>query len=278
MLPSKALTPPNPGGFSFENCQRNELLEKEICQQGLRVPKVRKTGTTIAGLVYKEGVILGADTRATDDMVVADKNCLKIHFITSKIYCCGAGVAADAEMTTQLLSSNLQLHALSTGREPRVVTACRMLKQQLFRYKGHIGASLIVGGMDCRGPHLYTVHPHGSTDKLPFVSMGSGAGAAMSILEDRFQPNMELKPALDLLRDAIKAGIMCDLGSGSNVDLCIINKEKVKLLRGFEQLGKRGERHGSYRYRKGTTAILAQSVKPLEVELVEEDIQTIDME
>ncbi|XP_029441335.1 proteasome subunit beta type-7-like [Rhinatrema bivittatum] len=278
MLRCGAPTHPRAGGFGFENCQRNECLEKELSQQGLKVPKARKTGTTIAGLVFKDGVILGADTRATDDMVVADKNCLKIHPITSRIYCCGAGVAADAEATTQLLSSNLQLHALSTGREPRVVTACRMLKQMLFRYKGHIGASLIVGGVDCRGPHLYTVHPHGSTDKLPFVSMGSGAGAAMSILEDRFKPNMELNTALDLLRDSIKAGILCDLGSGSNVDVCIITKEKVELVRSYDQPVERGERHGSYRYQKGTTTVLAQSVKPLELELVEENVQTMDTE
>lgn len=48
--------------------------------------------------------------------------------------CCGAGTAADTEMTTQIISSNLELHALSTGREPRVATANRMLKQMLFRY------------------------------------------------------------------------------------------------------------------------------------------------
>lgn len=48
--------------------------------------------------------------------------------------CCGAGTAADTEMTTQLISSNLELHSLSTGRLPRVATANRMLKQMLFRY------------------------------------------------------------------------------------------------------------------------------------------------
>lgn len=47
--------------------------------------------------------------------------------------CCGAGTAADTDMTTQLISSNLELHSLSTGRLPRVVTANRMLKQMLFR-------------------------------------------------------------------------------------------------------------------------------------------------
>lgn len=40
---------------------------------------------TISCPVYQDGVILGADTRATDDMVVADKNCMKIHYIAPKI-------------------------------------------------------------------------------------------------------------------------------------------------------------------------------------------------
>lgn len=35
--------------------------------------------------IPQDGVILGADTRATDDMVVADKNCMKIHYIAPNI-------------------------------------------------------------------------------------------------------------------------------------------------------------------------------------------------
>lgn len=33
----------------------------------------------------KDGVVLGADTRATEGMVVADKNCSKIHYISANI-------------------------------------------------------------------------------------------------------------------------------------------------------------------------------------------------
>lgn len=50
--------------------------------------------------------------------------------------CCGAGVAADAEMTTRMAASNMELHALSTGREPRVATVTRLLRQTLFRCWG----------------------------------------------------------------------------------------------------------------------------------------------
>ncbi|KAI8810286.1 nucleophile aminohydrolase, partial [Cladochytrium replicatum] len=145
------------------------LLEAE----GLKHPKMTKTGTTIVGCLYKDGLVLGADTRATEGPIVADKNCEKIHYLAPNMYCCGAGTAADTELTTALISSRLELRRLQTGRPSRVVTAMTMLKQMLFRYQGHIGAALIVGGVEVNGPQLYTVYPHGSTDKLPYVTMGS---------------------------------------------------------------------------------------------------------
>uniref|UniRef100_A0A6B2FAI0 Proteasome subunit beta n=1 Tax=Bothriechis nigroviridis TaxID=88079 RepID=A0A6B2FAI0_BOTNI len=267
---------PATGGFSFHNCARNAQLEAEGAQKGLRLPTARKTGTTIAGVVYKDGIVLGADTRATEGMVVADKNCAKIHFIAPNIYCCGAGTAADTEMTTQMISSNMELHSLSTGRLPRVVTANRMLKQMLFRYQGYIGAALVLGGVDVTGVHLYSIYPHGSTDKLPYVTMGSGSLAAMAVFEDKFKPEMEEEEAKQLVRDAIAAGIYNDLGSGSNIDLCVINKSKLDFLRPYNTPNKKGERQGKYRCEKGTTGVLLEKVIRLELEVAEETVQTMD--
>jgi len=42
------------------------------------------------------------------------------------------------------------------------------------------------------GPHLYTIYPHGSTDKLPYVTMGSGSLAAMAVFEAGYRANMEV--------------------------------------------------------------------------------------
>ena len=39
---------PAKGGFSFDLCPRNGMLENK----GLKVPGFRKTGTTIVGLVF----------------------------------------------------------------------------------------------------------------------------------------------------------------------------------------------------------------------------------
>lgn len=220
------------GGFNFELCKRNEHLVK----RGVPLPAPTKTGTTIAGILYKDGVVLGADTRSTSGSTVADKNCEKIHFIADNIYCCGAGTAADTENVTGMVSSQLKLHQYATGRQSRVITALTLLKQHLFKYQGHISAALVLGGVDLNGPHLFTVYPHGSTDSLPFCTMGSGSLNAMSVFEAEYRDDMEKAEAMNLVARAIKFGVYNDLGSGSNIDLCIITKDGVEYKRNIEYL------------------------------------------
>ncbi|CAL8094149.1 unnamed protein product [Calicophoron daubneyi] len=252
------------GGFSFENCYRNQFLEKK----GFSQPKAVKTGTTICGVVFKDGVVLGADTRATEGNVVAEKNCQKIHYISKRIYCCGAGTAADTDMTTKMISSKVELHRLNTKREPRVILPLRLLKDYLFGYRGYVGAALVLGGVDYTGPHLYSVAPHGSSDKLPYVTMGSGSLAAMSVLESRYRPEMDREEAIKLVRDAIAAGIFNDLGSGSNVDICVITKDETKFMRPYDIANKRGEREAKYNPPAGSTAVLSKSVQKVEFDIV----------
>jgi len=251
-------------GFNFENCIRNDFLEG----QGYKAPSTMKTGTTIVGLTYKDGIVLGADTRATNGPIVADKNCEKIHYIAPNIYCCGAGTSADTENTTEIISSQLALHRLNTGRQSRVATACKMLKQLLFRYQGHIGAHLILGGVDVDGPHLYTIHNHGSVDKLPYVTMGSGSLAAMAIFEAGYKDDLEKQEAIDLVEAAIRAGIFNDLGSGSNIDINIISREadntvKLQIERNYRTPNERKFPAAVYNFPKGTSAVLTESFTPI---------------
>lgn len=56
-----------------------------LAQKGYHAPKAQKTGTTIAGIIYKDGVILGADTRATSDSIIADKKSEKIHYLAKNM-------------------------------------------------------------------------------------------------------------------------------------------------------------------------------------------------
>ena len=236
----------------------NNMLERI----GLTAPKPMKTGTTIVGVVYKDGVVLGADTRATEGSIVCDKNCEKIHHIASNIYCCGAGTSADTENVTRLISSQLEMSRLSLGTKPRVITACTRLKQHLFKYQGHVSAALVLGGVDATGPHLHCVYPHGSTDSLPFATMGSGSLAAMAVFEAKYREDLDEKEAIEMVNEAIQAGIFNDLGSGSNVDICVLTKDKTTILRGYETPNQRlYNRKAGYNYPRGSTAMIENTKK-----------------
>lgn len=45
-----------------------------------------------------------------------------------------------------------------------------------------------------------------------------------------------------LVRNAIAAGIFNDLGSGSNVDVCVIRKGSVEYIRPYDVANQKGQR------------------------------------
>lgn len=136
-----------------------------------------------------------------------------------------------------------------------------LLKQHLFRYQGHIGAYLVVAGVDPTGVGLFTVHAHGSTDKLPYVTMGSGSLAAMATFESQWKKDLDREGAIKICADAIQAGIFNDLASGSNVDVCVIEKDKpTQLMRNYIRPNERANKERNYRFARGTTAILNEKI------------------
>ena len=183
---------------------------------------------------------------------------------------------------TKLISSQLELLRLQMGCQSRVVTAMTQLKRRLFKYQGHVSAALVLGGVDVTGAHLYTIYPHGSTDKLPFVSMGSGSLAAMAVLESGFADDLSETAAVELVAAAIRAGIFNDLGSGSNVDITVIRSppsapsapgapqpDVVTVMRNYQtaagdvaDLRARVVRPSSRWIPKGATVVLETSFRP----------------
>jgi 20S proteasome subunit beta 2 len=226
--------------------------------------RYKKTGTTIAGCVCSDGhVILAADTRATQNTIVADKRAQKLHPLSRNAWCAGAGTSADLEMITkqclysmaleQLRDStigndndgmhqNHHLMAMYTTSAKQdeedngnsllvgkvsVGHLCSFLQEKLWKEQGNLGVNLILGCVDQDGrAYLRALHPHGSMDvDLPFAALGSGGLAAMSILERGYHRRLNVTEATELVQAAIVAGIQNDLGSGSQVDLCVIRPD-----------------------------------------------------
>lgn len=133
-----------------------------------------------------------------------------------------------------MIKRELELHRLNTHSENRVQMAANRLSSHAFSYGGHIGTHLIIGGVDCKGPQIIEVSNCGHSKHEPYATTGSGSLAAMAIMETQYKDNMTQEECVALCVAAIEAGIYHDLGSGSNVDVCIIKRGKTEYLRNYK--------------------------------------------
>ena len=184
------------------------------------------TSADLQHLTYQAAVSLALQQRAHQD---AGNASLKV-YNNSKINDNAKSVSiekSDEEKENREGNNKTSLIVSPPGflahRIP-VHTVCRWLQNVLFRGNGQLSAYLIVGGLDAKGQaRLYALHPHGSMDAaLAYTALGSGSYAAMSVLESRHRSDMTIDEATQLVRDAIAAGIRNDLGSGSQIDVCVI--------------------------------------------------------
>lgn len=175
--------------------------------------------------------------------------------------------------TVKLMRANAEAHRLNTNRKIIPVTFIKTyLSRMFYRYSGYISCIFIVGGFDSKGPHLYMVYKEGSTMTLPYATMGSGSYIAMSVLETRYRPDLTEDEAKELVADAITAGIMNDLGSGSNVDLCVIKKDSAEKLYAVRKIGVTGKRQLDFSVRPGTTSVYSKTIKKIDVDIIEENV------
>ncbi|KAH8286686.1 hypothetical protein KR018_011627, partial [Drosophila ironensis] len=235
-VPLPAQYPSGPSGFSFDNCLRNAHL----VQAGMHLPDIFATGTTVVGIIFNGGIMLGTDTRTTKKNLIPSRRTRKIFRLQDNIYAAGAGVAQDLRELMELTESQMNLQFLNTNyRRVPVVCASQFVSQSLYRFRGRLGANVIIAGVDSSGAHLYCCTFDGTIDKLPFSAVGSGTLAAINVLELRWRAGMEENTAHDLVYDAVCAGVYDDLFSGSHVHVCIVRNDysvhqEVNLLRDDE--------------------------------------------
>ena len=75
--------------------------------------------------------------------------------------------------------------------------------------------------------------------------------------------SLQRESAIALVAAAISSGIFNDLGSGSNVDVCVITKEKTDMYRGYEKPNERGVKEQKYNFDKGTTPWTKEQIRDM---------------
>ena len=198
---------------------------------------VLKTGTTILGIVCKDGVVMAADRQITGGgSIVVGKNFPKVVQINDYLVSSWTGGVADAQRLGKLISAELRLKELKSKSRPSVKQSANLagnITYQNIRQPSmipfHVG-SLVAGYNEDGSTELYTVEPAGSVQKVEDydANFGSGMPYVLGLLERQYKEGMSVKEGVELAKEALKSSTQRDVGSGYGIDVFAITKDGIK--------------------------------------------------
>lgn len=195
-------------------------------------------GTTTAGIVCSDGVVLSSDTRVTMGSFIAHKHGKKIYQIDDHVAMTISGSVADAQRLVDMLVVYARLYKMNFGRPIPVKAASRLIANLLFssRYAPLI-AQILIGGIDRTGPHVFSLDPLGSLTEEKCVATGSGSPVAYGVLEDKYKEGVPIQEMLPVVVHAIKAAMKRNTATGGNFDVAVIDQNGYRELSSGEKGG-----------------------------------------
>jgi proteasome alpha subunit len=166
-------------------------------------------GATILGIQCREGVVLGAEE--TVDPLEEAESSWKIFKVDNHIGTAIVGLSSDA----RVLIDNARVYAQSnklTYDEPidvEVVTKRICDIKQLYTQHAGVrpfGISMIFGGVDKTGNHVFGTHPSGTYRGYKARAEGAGKETVIKILKEEYREEMKLADTTKLtVRCLVKA-------------------------------------------------------------------------
>ena len=188
------------------------------------------TGTTTIGIVFRDGIVLATERRATMGNLVASRRAKKVYQIADRIGMTTAGGVGDAQQMARIMTVECSLFSVRRDKPISVGALSTLLSNYLNQNRYYpFFVQLLVGGVDEDGPSIYSVDAlGGATKELDIVATGSGSPMAYGVLEDRYEKEMSEKEAIDLAIRALKAAMRRDVGSGEDINVVVITKDKYE--------------------------------------------------
>jgi len=205
---------------------------------------LKKTGTTILGIVCKDGVVIATERRATMGTLIAHKATKKLYQIDNHLALATAGLVGDLQVLSRYLSAETKLYSLKRDAEMSVHSAATLLSNILNSRKFYpYYVQLILGGWDSTGGHVYSLDAAGGSIPDKYTAGGSGSPYAFGVLEDQFRDDMTVNDGIELALRAVTAAMNRDSASGNGADVAVITEKEFKMIP-EEEIKKRLQKMG----------------------------------
>lgn len=202
-------------------------------------------GTTILAVRYRDGVVVGADTRTSVSGYVSNRHAAKLTFVLdrnvddfvrttvpesdgdfSTCVLCRSGSAADTQSLASAVRTELVARQLLYGVRGTVSHAAALCRHLLSG--SNLVASLVVAGYDHEAGRglLYEILPGGTVfEEREWAAGGSGASYVLGYLDASCPaPLRSEEEALDFVVDAISLAMARDGSSGGFVRMYVIDQ------------------------------------------------------
>ena len=188
-------------------------------------------GTTCLSFIYKGGIIVAVDSRASGGAFVMSGTVQKYVEIAPNMIGTLAGGAADCQYWLRVIERTCRLHRFRYQTPLTVAAASKILVNTLYDYRGYgLSIGTMICGYDQTGPHIFYVDNDGTRISGERFSVGSGSTYAYGVLDTCYKYDMTKEEAIELGRKAIYHATFRDAGSGGRVSVVHITENGIEYM------------------------------------------------
>jgi len=180
-------------------------------------------GTSIMAINFRDGVILGADSRTTTGSYIANRVTDKLTRVSDTIWCCRSGSAADTQAVADIVQYYLNMYATLNDEQPSTQTAAALFQELCYDNKDQLSAGIIIAGYDARhGGTVYSLPLGGSLHKQSYAIGGSGSTYIYGYCDSYWKEDMSEEEGVNFVKGALREAIKWDGSSGGVIRMVVL--------------------------------------------------------
>ena len=202
-------------------------------------------GGSSVGIVGKDFVAIGTDTRLSSDYSILCRHKSRIFQMTSKAIIVATGFSGDIDAFVtrirNIIVSYQQDHFKEMSTESLALCVSNILySKRTFPYY----ISILVGGIGLEGQGLlYGYDPVGTIESVYYDANGTGSQMSLPILDNFFgnyhrnslpYPYPEEETAVTLIRDAMASIAERDIYTGDNLQVAVMKADGTLTITEYE--------------------------------------------
>ncbi len=183
-------------------------------------------GTTTIGIVCSDGIVIGADTRATAGDFIASSETKKVWKIDNNFGLAIAGLVGDAQELVRIMKAHNEIYKMNENRpmSPRSAASLLSIILQQSKMMPYY-VQLIVAGIDGGESQVYSLDPLGGVmEESKFTVAGSGTEIAIGYIEDTYKKAMTTKDAIRMVVRALSLAAKRVSSTGDGMVIATITK------------------------------------------------------